>query len=478
MLSLPQVPHRLDLPAVSHYLTSVRTSLGRRSLIRDVSALQPGETLSLAPGREAVLRTYWRIPVVAAGDKPDPGLGAAAEQACSLLREAVTAQMVSDVPLGGFLSGGLDSCAITHFAHARTAEAYRTYNVGYEGEGYNEWPFARESAAFYGVPCDIECLSADGYPGVWQRLIREKGLPLSTPNEVPIVHLAEALRQTCTVALSGEGSDEIFGGYPIPHFSARDFELSRRSPPGPDSVLSPFERNLEQVYGRCFFHCLADHYFAGNSWIPMARKRLLLTDSAWETLEEDDALFCWYEDLFDELAPCTAFDAYMHVHARVNLEGLLSRVDSSTMSASVEARVPFTDHRLVEFLFSLPDSHKIDWLDAGAREQGLSLPAVELDRRGLLETKRLLRRGLQGAVPDSILRRPKMSFPVPFPAWFADSWRPLATAAVEASSLPGSLFDAGAVQALLSGSDLPLNALALWPVVNLCLWQTEWNLSL
>jgi asparagine synthase (glutamine-hydrolysing) len=469
---LPGVEGVLDLPAVSHYLTTLRTTLGRRTLLKGVNTLLPGEYLIAEQGvAEPVLRRYWDIDVLAPADKLDPGLGSATERVRELMTESVREQLVSDVPLGGFLSGGLDSSVIAALASRLSGGRFGAYSVGYDLEGYHEWPYVRQATEFHHMTCREMHLDAGAYPGIWNFLIGQKGLPLSTPNEVPIFHLAQALKQDFTVALSGEGADEVFGGYVMSYFSAYDFDRARHAEPAPGEPLTAIDRAMRRFYRRPYFLCLADHYFLLNSWIPFSQKQSLFTGDAWKALDNDDAMCSFYEDLLDRFRGCSTFDAYMHVHARVNLEGLLFREDSSAMAASVEARVPFTDHRLVEYLFSLPDHYKMAWAGATAAEQAREMNIREIDQARLVESKVLLRRAFARELPAEILARKKMSFPVPVREWFGDFLLPFAREAVESSPLVGALFEPETIRRTLATSALPNSGMMLWPVVNLCLWH-------
>lgn len=473
LLCLPGIEPIINLEAVSHYLTSVRTTLGTQTLYRDVFTLLPGTSLEMrrGQGHAPAPRVYWDFPRLPAVDKAPVAPAAATEELRALVEATVREQLISDVPFGGFLSGGLDSSILAALASDFTGGRFLAYNIGYDEAGFSEWPYVEEVAAACNMECRRLILRSQDYPANWHALVAGKGQPLSTPNEVPIWHLAQAVKQTFTVALTGEGSDEIFGGYVLPYFSALDYDRARHQPPGPGDRLSPLDAALEQLYGRSWFACRTDHYLLLNSWIPVGRKPELLTGDAWAQLHEDDAMFTHYEELFGRFDACTTLDALLQVHARVNLEGLLARVDSSTMAAGVEGRVPFTDHRLAELLFRLPDNCKLDWCSEAAREQGRTLNAAQAQTAGLVDSKILLRQAFAGRIPESIRRRPKMSFPVPFQRGFAGSWRELATTAVTESGLYGTLLAPAAMTALLKHPEHQANAMALWPIVNLCLWQ-------
>jgi len=479
LLAFPRVEPVMDWAAASHYLTTVRTTLGRRSMIRDVSALLPGEILSIRRGERApTVRRYWDFPVVAAAEKSGESMPEAAGKVRELMTASVREQLVSDVPLGGFLSGGVDSSILAGLAQTLTGGHYNAYSIGYDLEGYNEWPFVKLAAERYRMWCKDIHLQPEAYPADWKYLTAEKGLPLSTPNEVPIYRLARALKEDFTVALSGEGADEIFGGYVLPYFSAYDFERARRSEPAADEILGPVDRAIRRLYRRPWLVDHVDQHFLLNSWMPAEAKRSLFRPEIQDALEGDGEMLSYYRDLFGRFAGCSTFDQHMHVHARINLEGLLFRVDSSTMAASVEARVPYTDHRLVEYLFHLPDRYKIDWMHPQSAADSERLNAAEIDRKGLVESKILLRRAFAQEVDESILRRKKVSFPVPVREWFGGFLGETAQDIIHGSALYGGFFETAGVDRLLETADLPASGVALWPVTNLCLWQTEMGIRL
>jgi asparagine synthase (glutamine-hydrolysing) len=341
--------------------------------------------------------------------------------------------------------------------------------AGTDREEANEYEYARMMADRTGSELFSVSVSSGCFAEDWDFLVGEKGLPLSTPNEISIYGLSAALREKCTVTLTGEGADEIFGGYSQPHFSAYDFDRCARTPETADTD-SAFGMAMLMMYGRSFFINDTDHYTATCCWMPYAIKERLFKDNVWDSLEQDNALFLFYEDFFNSLSKCSSLDKRLHLHAEFNLENLLNRIDNSSMSASVEARVPFNDHRIVEFAFRMPDEYKIDWTSAQAAQKGAELPAAEIDRLGLIETKKLPRRAFSAFLPDEIIKRRKMSFPVPFRDWFSG---PLAGEIKELcldSDFSRDFFDKKTVSAMLEKHDRNL-----WLTANLCKWWDVLN---
>ncbi len=480
MHHFPQISKQIDIKTLSHYLTTIRTSMGPNTMYKDIQTLLPGEYLLVRDkSKQPSIRRYWSIPITPQRNKDNPGIKTASDKVRELCEKAVDNRLISDVPLGGFLSGGLDSSIITSIAQHKTGGKFNAFSAGYNRPGYNEWDYAQKAAEFYSMQCHKVKLCREEFDNTWRQLTRSKGLPVSTPNEIAIYHLAKTLKQQYTVALTGEGADEIFGGYTMPIFSANDYDRARRTPPSGNEALSDLDLAMRRLYLRPHFYCRTDHFLLMNSWIPANRKKQLFKNTVWEeNLQKDAAMFDFYEDLLGAFSQCSTFDAYMHVHARINLEGLLSRVDSSTMSASVEARVPFTDHEIVEFLFSLPDHYKIAWKNNDARKQGENLNIKEITERELLKSKRLLRHAFSSEVPDEILHRKKVSFAVPFMEWMAEGPSALIKTSLESSRLLKELFNQQNLSDLLSTSEYTPSAMALWPILNLARWEEECGASL
>ena len=462
----------VDKDALLHYFCSIRTTMGDQSLLQDVKSLEPGMLMvARRSTQNARISRYWEFPIVPDAEKETPPMDEAVETVREMVKNAVHEQMVSDVPLGGFLSGGIDSTVIASLAFNHGE--YGAYNVGYGEHGCNEWPFVRLAAQEVGIDCREIHLDSSGFVQTWRFLMQEKGLPLTTPNEVPIYHLAQALRQDYTVALSGEGADEVFGGYVMPYFSACDFDRAKRVAPN-QGDMSSVDRAMLRLYGQAHLGSHVEQHFLLNSWMTPSLQGALLDPAFAGRLP---ALQNFYQDLFDRFEGCSSMDKHMHLHARINLEGLLNRVDSSTMAASVETRVPFTDHRIAEYLYRLPDEYRMNWRNERARQRGRIMNVAEIDHNDLVESKRLLRRAFKAEVPPEILNRKKVSFPVPFREWLGGSMRDFASEVIGKSDMVAAVVREDSLKELLNGAENPAYGMLLWPLVNLAMWEETCQVS-
>ncbi|MCC5834758.1 MAG: asparagine synthase (glutamine-hydrolyzing) [Opitutales bacterium] len=463
LLDLAHWPRKLDGVALQHYLTTGRNHLDGRTLIQGIHCLRPGEVLQLdAAGKVLRSHRYWQTPIVTEGEKRTLTWESATQVCHEKILTSVKAQMVSDVPIGAFISGGLDSAIIANSIPKAERSRLFGFNVGYEHEGFNEWPWVRDLADNSGIDTSIISL---GGSDAWSDLaaqIEWKGLPLSTPNEMAIRKLANAFAQRGKVALTGEGADEIFGGYALPQAGALDYDRALNL-----DTSAPLHARLASAYGQSRFRSRADHYLLLNSWTRKHQRDQWLSPEFQATWQGETAVRTYYDDSLAEFSSCSTTEAYLHLHTRINLEGLLERVDASTMAASVEARVPFTDHQLVEWAFHLPSDWKIR-LNPKA-ETKLST-VFDWYPNNQIESKRILREAFAQRVPQSILERRKFSFPTPFEQSMRNEWSNEVRTTLQQSQLlrdilkdsPEKLADAG---------------ISTWLWLNLAIWAEQWQIE-
>lgn len=478
LLRHPLIAREPNWSVISHYLTTFRTTMGRETLLRGVQQLRPAEFLewNLRSGELRIV-PYWDFP---AQSQQDMTFDEATDQLESLLVEATQERLVSDVPVGMFLSGGVDSSILaSNVSRLHGGRLLGSCGGGTEdgsgGESNDDFPAAASCARHTGFEFDEVRVSSEAYFECWHQLISETALPLATPSDVIIHQLARRMKQDVGVVLGGEGADELLCGYALPHWSIEDYRLSQLCAAGhwagPPSSERAFLKSLEANYGRCQFSSLVDHYFAANSLIPHSVKPHLFNEDAWRAAGNDEAMAVFYQDEFSNGHRDSEKDSASLVHSqsimlhRLNLESLLGRLDTATMQASLEARVPYTDHRLVEFAFSLPSHFRID---VDPLEASPCLAAAELDRRKSLRPKRLLRAVASRTLPPELARRRKASFPTPVASWISGSWQSRVSDRLLSSPFGQQVFRREAM------AEFAGNAAAagmwLWPILNLLTW--------
>lgn len=389
LLALADFPHQIDPYAVNEYL-----ALGYvpdpGCIFRGVRKLPPGHLLTWDAERGVEVRRYWS-PV--RPETPIADEREAVEELRRLIADAVGSHLESDVPLGAFLSGGIDSSTVVAQMKRLTASRVETFSIGFEEEEFNEAPHAARVARELGTK-HTELIVRPDADALIDQVARTYDEPFGDSSALPTMMVSDLARQQVTVALSGDGGDELFGGY------TRYAELESR-----DALRSPLARRLAGAVGRTIPHAaygrnrLLDlsrgrrgRYAATVAQALPAREGGVVLDAP-EALRLDCILDRWFDEVGgrDFVTQMTLVDMVSYLPGDI-----LTKVDRASMSVSLEARVPLLDHQLVEFAAGLPGRFK--------RRDGAG--------------KWVLREAIRGLVPASVFEQPKRGFGVPLGRWF------------------------------------------------------------
>ena len=369
------------------------------SPFKAVKKLPPGAWLTFDSNGAVRQERYWKLPPPAAEAPAGLTEAAACERLRELVDESVRIRMIADVPLGAFLSGGVDSSAIVSSMAMQSDEPVKTFSIGFKENAFNELPYARQIAEQYKTDHHEIVVEPDS-AGLLERLVRHFDEPFADTSAIPTLIMSEFTVQYVKVALSGDGGDELFGGYP------RFFSINGRLKQM-DSIPRPLRRLISGVsgalpystYGKNYMRMLgADNvlqrYFEANYAPYWLRRSLLQQD--WMLPADSGFLQKTFADNFipgsdDALAQA------MYWEATSNLTGdMLVKVDRMSMAASLEVRCPLLDHKLAEFASQLPHAWKI--------------------RNG--QGKAILIDAVKDRFPAGFLQRKKAGFAVPIAAWF------------------------------------------------------------
>lgn len=428
------------------------------SIYQDIYKLPSGHAITVsAPQREASPAPYWRVRSVVEGGAQSRFNGdfhEAADQLQALIRDSVGMQMLADVPVGAFLSGGIDSTLVVAMMQAQSTATVKTFTIGFSEASHNEARYAREIARHLGTDHTELCVSPDVGIDTIPLLPRIYDEPFADPSQIPTFLVSRLARQAVTVSLSGDGGDELFGGYLEYMRGTRRFGLLQ--------YLSPSVRNL--VRGGL------DGFSTFSNKRLRKIDQLLQVNSPEAMHQYHVSQWMWPTDLIPEAAEYqTAFtDAGLWAH-QVNEtermmytdlvtylpEDILTKLDRASMAVSLEARVPLLDYRLVEFTSRLPLNFKI------YRGQG----------------KRILRSILARYVPSGLFERPKMGFGLPLAQWLRGPLRAWAEDLLDATKLrQEGVFNPTPVrQAWMEHVSGKRNcAVPLWGVLMFQAWQREW----
>jgi asparagine synthase (glutamine-hydrolysing) len=448
LLALPEVRRSVDWNAFAHFLTFLSTPADQ-SILSGIRKLPPAHVLVARAGAEPRVSRYWDVSFT-----PERGRSEAwfVERLRELLDESVRLHLVSDVPLGAFLSGGIDSSSVVASMAAHTREPVRTFSIGFADSDFSELPHARRVAeAFHTEHRELvlEPASLD----VLDDLVWHLDEPFGDSSAIPTYMVSKLAAEHVTVVLSGDGGDELFAGYQ--KYTVEKRERASRFVPRPvRRMLSRLMSALPpRVRGRNYARHLAlpgiERYLDAGTLFGREERSGLVRPEVRELLGDYDP---WEESRRHlRNAPGHWLSALQSLDLRTYLpQDILTKVDRMSMAHSLETRVPLLDHRLVEFAATVPP---------------------ELQLRGTT-TKYLLKRAMRSTLPESILHRPKQGFAIPLGRWFGAGFDELLRDVLLSDTVRHrAIFDVGAVeQRLRHGRRDGGLGLDLWTLLSFELW--------
>jgi asparagine synthase (glutamine-hydrolysing) len=460
----PEIERRLSLEGLDCYL-SLNYVPCPWTLVEGIEKLPPGQWLEWRDGKVST-DSYWRLPI---GVVRDWTLESAREELDALLRQSIREHMLSDVPLGMWLSGGIDSSTILHYAAMESSAPIKTFSISFQGRSFDETAYIREVAERYQTDHEEFDLNPESdLRDAIEAFAYYSDEPSADAGALPVWFLSKLSKTKTTVSLSGEGADELFGGY-LTHRANRLAALARRLPqkgrelaldalrawPVSDEKIS-FEYQLKRFLEGSLMTPESAHVY-WNGTFSEAQKRDLLR------AQLPPALKSILGELRDRSsAPSGAHDdlaAYLWFDQRYYLpDDILNKADRMSMAHSLEVRPPFLDHRIVEFAASLPTSLKI---------------------RGS-QQKVLLKELMRGKLPPAVLRRKKVGFDIPAHDWLRGCLRSLMMEVLlDGSSEHAKLFRQEAIETYIRQHlERKINVgYHLWGLMVLFLWMKKWGIQ-
>jgi asparagine synthase (glutamine-hydrolysing) len=455
LLAIPGIRPEVDLQAVRDYL-AYRYVPGPRTLFSGIRKLAPASYAIWQHGRRREVR-YWTPPDREPRVEHQSGSGDAVPRFLAELENAVKLQMVSDVPFGAFLSGGLDSSTVVALM-SRHHPKVKTFSVGFAEQRYSELPYAAEVAKQFGTEHHELVVSQRDLMDKLARLVAYRDAPVAEPSDIPIYMLACEAARSVKMVLTGEGSDELLGGYPK-HVMER-YGWGYRALPAivRRGLVAPLVRALPYGFRRV-------KTAIATAGIGDWRERYVRWFGALDRAECDrlaapvlnGAAVLDAKPPFDAAAGTSALRRMLYFDQASWLpDNLLERGDRMTMAASIEARVPFLDHRLAEFVSTLPDALRV---------------------RGFA-TKWVLRQAARQLIPKRIRKRPKVGFRVPVNEWFRGEMRGfLLDHLAGSASLTRSYYNAGVLDQVMEEhlKGRQNHEKLLWMLLNLEIWHRTYR---
>ncbi len=469
LLRAPGVTRRLNRGALTDYLF-YRQPGRTESLFENIQQVTPGCALLWKAGRIEE-RRYWELRFTEPRNCPSTS------ETVALVRDAVTAavrrRLLADVPVGAYLSGGLDSSIVVAAMAKHSSAPVKTFAIGFREEGFNEFRWARLVAQRYATEHHEIEIDLGDYHELWGEMIRFRDAPLAVPNEVALLRMSKELKRSITVVLSGEGADELFGGYGRIFRSGDDFtrlqalqlEKALFTPGSQDLFLS----SLKERYGRTDFSSDGEFFLHRYRWFTSEEVGGILKTGARGSQLTSEILDGLYR-----MSRSDVSSRFLYLFQLWHLHGLLMRLDATTMAAAVEARVPFVDHTLIETVFPMPFDLKCRFRSAGSALAATTRAADDVSE--VLDiTKWILREAFRADLPEEILSRRKVGFPVPLGAWLNRGLMRFAQEAVKQSAVrEHEVFDEAFVEGFIAKARTQEDGLKVWMIANLSLFISEY----
>ncbi len=456
LLAHPNIKPELNLEALQNYL-SFDYVPAPLSIYKGIKKLPAAHRLILENGEISIER-YWNLSFRKNGSH---SVKEESQNLRELLEDSVKMRMISDVPLGVLLSGGIDSSTVAALAQKSSSNKIKTFSIGFEEDSFDESKYAREVAVHLGTEHYEDKLSVEKAAGLVTEIGKWLDEPLSDGSILPTFLLSRFVREHVTVALGGDGGDEIFAGYPMyyGHKIARLYDSIPRFLRS--GLIEPIVKNLPVNTNNLSFDYKAKRFVAAAKYDIITRhhswfgsfspdeKSSLLTD--FSNNPQTDV----YERAKELLKNCDAenqIERMQFLDMNFYLaEDILTKVDRASMAVSLEVRAPFLDHRVAEFAASLPPNYKLN----GST------------------TKYILKKSVENLLPKSIAKRPKKGFGVPIAEWLKTSLNPLIHDMLSPNRIiKQNLFDNNYVQKLVSEHEkgVASHHKQLWTLLIFQLW--------
>ena len=456
----PEIERHISLDGLDCYL-ALNFIPSPWTMVEGIEKLPPGEWLEWSDGQVSI-GSYWRLPF---GVSQGLTLEAAKEELDALLQESIREHLLSDVPLGVWLSGGIDSSTILHYAANASSSQLKTFSISFHGRSFDETEYVHRAAKQYGTDHQEMDLSPEqDLQGAIEEFAYYSDEPSADAGALPVWFLSKLCKTKTTVALSGEGADELFGGYLtyranrladrvrlLPQALPRLALAAFRRWPASDEKIS-FEYKVKRFLEGSLMTPARAHVYWNGTFSDADKNSLLkqkLPGALCGVLAELDGL----PPTSDGLAPYLWFDQKNYL-----CDDILTKSDRMSMAHSVEVRPPFLDHRIVEFAAKLPASLKI-W---GTQQ------------------KVILKELMKDKLPPAILQRKKVGFDIPAHEWLRGPLRKLLTDSLRYGAAEcGGLFRSDVIDTFLQ-RHLEKKANVgyhLWGLMVLFLWMKKWNIQ-
>jgi len=455
--------NRRSIPSYLMY----RHVIGEETFFQNIFKLLPGSNLLFDLNRDNIISIdeYWDV------ENMDMNLNeeSASERVLEELKKSISYMRISDVPLGVILSGGLDSSIISALLAKSEKNPINTFTVKFNEQGFDETLYAKKVSDLYKTNYKEVALDTSNFINTMKEYIEFKDEPIGVPNEISLYLLSKKIKENVSVVLSGEGADEIFEGYGRIFSSTFDYEVLEeiKKLNNPEDTYKNKFSSLYQRYEGRLFDSELDHFlFKYGYWSESEMSFVVLP----EYQTDLKPIFKKYFDKYK--MPYSKKISY--VLLKLHLPSLLQRLDSSTMASSIEGRVPFLDHHLVNLALSIPSKLKTKWLKDLEDLKNMNKNSDELCENENI-SKYILKKSAESILPEEIINRKKQGFPLPLEKWFKNDFMDYSRELIlSPESKVRHLIDQKNISEWMVNHQERRFGQKLWMVVSLELWLRHW----
>lgn len=468
-LNIHSYKNKMNNSALISYL-SFRYVIGKQTFYNNIFDVLPGTSVFCDENQIKEVQ-YWDIPTEIDNDQ---GTEYYLHELDRLINESVKRQMISDVPLGAFISGGLDSSILLSYIKNYKSDV-NTYITGFEEIGYNEFEHADTVAKYLNLNKPKKLyMNQYEYIDSLKKTVKYRGEPISVPHENAFLEMSSFMKKDITVVMSGEGADELFGGYGRIFRSPHDYYMSKKPIFGKFINYFP-EQEINKNYSSPI-----DHFLSRYSWFNNSEKNEFLKNNV-SNKNFDEYSLTYIESLFKKVSHLDYYRGMYYILGKLHLTNLLNRLDRMTMASSVEARVPFLDVNLVEFISKMPSKYKLRWKNKMSKIKSLFYDSNYISEKFDIP-KYILKLLAKNRIPDSIINRKKMGFPVPLNNWSSKEFGNYACEILTSTrSKTKDIFDTSVVRKFMNKKNYDakedLDGKKIWMLLNIELWLQDKNFN-
>ena len=472
LISSKLIEKEINFNALSSYM-SFRHNYGVGNFFKNIENVEPGEYLKI-DFNGLSKQNYWEYPFDSTKfNNTEKNI---LEECDQLLNIVTKEHLVSDVQVGSLLSGGLDSSLLT-ILMSKKLDNIKTFSASFNSIEYDENSYALKISKQINSEHINVNFNSEIYEKNLENIIQHSATPLSIPHEIALNKLFHEIKPYSKVVISGEGADEMFGGYGRVQSSGFDYDKI-------EFIKKYFPKSLHKKmfnllgsnthYDWSKYGSQKDHFFDIYKWFEMDKKLNFFNKDIRDQLDNDLAINIFWEKEFDKLKNAENKEKIIYLFQKHHLRCLLHRLDLHSMCHSVEARVPFCDHRIMEFMNRVPYNLKFKWKNSFNKITGLFNNSF-VNSENKDTNKYLLRKIGSKYLPTEIAHRKKLGFPVPLDEWFKGSFLKYAKdILLDKKTSSRYFFDQKKIENLLTNRE-NLNydfwGKKIWLLVNIELWQ-------